>query len=346
MEDCMKKLVFFGVFCGLLSFIGCMKQAESATDSGVKPPSGGMPKDIVFGFAKSSVLDPWTTNQVKSILDEAEKRGYRIIMTDAQASTEKQLADIEDLIAKKVDFLIVSPHTEEGFESVYAEARAKGIPIIQADRETTGKWGYDFITTVVSNHYKSGYDNGIWLGENTRGREIKVVEIQGRPGGSDVERRNKGFVDAIAGFPNIKIVASQTGEWSRNVTQRVMQNIIQSLGPDGFNCVYTHNDEMALGAIAACKAAGIPVGVEAVETNKGAMMITVDGQTEAVKSMIDGDINYIVACSSDYSYIFDIIESWYQGEELPEICYTPDYYFTQETVRTEGLQHAYDYTGE
>ena len=308
----------------------------------------GIPEDFTVGFAVSAIQDSWKTTEVNSILDEAARRDYKVIMTDAQNNTEKQIADCEDLIAQKVDMLFVAPVTTVGFDGVYEKAREAGIPVIQIDRETEDTtWGVDYITTVVSNHYKSGYDNGIWVGENTKERDkVRVVEITGTPGGSDAQKREQGFADAIAQYDNIEIVALQTGNYSRSDAQSVMQNIIQSLAPDGFDVVYTHNDTMALGTISALKAAGITIGVPALESGEGALVVTVDGQVEAVQAMIDGDINYIVACSADYTFLWDIVEKYYAGEQLEEITYTPDYYFTQDTVATEGMQHAYDYTGE
>ncbi|MHC1771978.1 MAG: ABC transporter substrate-binding protein [Flexilinea sp.] len=320
----------------------------AAFDNSATTTAPGIPADFTVGFAVSAIQDSWKTTETNSILNEGEKRGYKVIMTDAQNNTEKQIADCEDLIAQKVDMLFVAPVTTVGFDVVYEKAREAGIPVIQIDRETEDTtWGTDYITTVVSNHYKSGYDNGIWVGENTKDRDkVRVVEITGTPGGSDAQKREQGFADAIAKYPNIEIVALQTGNYSRSDAQSVMQNILQSLGPDGFDVVYTHNDTMALGTISALKAAGITIGVPALESGEGALIVTVDGQVEAVQAMIDGDINYIVACSADYTFLWDIVEKYYAGEKLDEITYTPDYYFTQDTVRTEGMQHAYDYTGE
>ena len=280
-----------------------------------------------------------------SILEEGEARGYEVILTDANGSTEQQVSDIEDLIAQDVDFLIISPGTEEGYEAVYAKAAEKGIPILQIDRQTTNvEDGKTLIGTVVSNHYQQGYDCGAWLSENVANLEaVKVVEIQGTPGGSDVALRAQGFRDAIADNAKIEIVASQTGEWSRNTAQNVMQNLIQGLGTDGFNVVYTHNDTMGLGAIAALKAAGLTIGWDAIDSGEGVLILTIDGQTEAVDSMMAGNINFMAACSPDYSNIFDLIEAWYDGVIPEAVSYTPDYHFTRENVEAEGYAHAYDY---
>ena len=341
----MRKLLLLGfVLCVGLLVVACATKALAA--SGGEFVRNGVPENVNFGFSKFAVLDPWHLRQVKTVLDEAAARGYRVTMTDAQGSTEKQISDIEDLIAQNVDFLIIAPGTEEGFDVVYGKAAEKNIPIMQIDRETTTVYGKDYITTVVSNHYQQGYDCGRWLGENTQDREkVRVIEVQGLPGGSDVALRANGFRDGIADYPQIEIVASQPGNWSRNEAQRVVQNLVQSLGRDGFDCIYSHNDEMGLGTIAALRAAGVTLGVEAFQAGAGSIELTIDGQEEAVRSMMDGNINFMAACSPDYSTIFDMIEAWYNGEDLPAVDYTPDYHFTQETVHTEGLAHAYDYDG-
>ncbi|NBK91576.1 hypothetical protein D5278_06200 [bacterium 1XD21-13] len=299
---------------------------------------------LVFGYSKHSITDPWHQAEVNSIQEAADQLGCKIVLTDAQGSTEQQVSDIEDLIAQDVDFLIVSPGTTEGYDAVYEKAKEKNIPIMQIDRQTTVKEdGQSLIATVVSNHYQQGFDCGQWLVDHTADYDkVNVVEIQGSIGGSDVELRTQGFADAIQDAENIEIVAMQTGEWSRNTAQQVMQNLIQSLG-DGFQVVYAQNDTMALGAIAALKASGYTIGWDAFEKKEGVLVLTIDGQTEAVESMLQGNINFIAACSPDYSGIFDIIASWYNGETPEPLSYTPDYHFLQENVEAEGLEHAYDY---
>lgn len=301
-------------------------------------------KEITFGLAMHAIEDPWTKAEVNSIVNEAAERGYKLIMTDAQGTTEQQVSDIEDLVAQNVDFIIVAPSTEEGYESAYQKAFDKGISILQIGRTTTVEAdGKTLIGTVVSNHYQQGYDCGQWLSKNSEGYDkVRVVEIQGTPGGSDVALRAQGFRDGIADDTRIEIVASQPGNWSRNEAQNVMTNIIQSLGNDGFDVVYTHNDTMGLGVNAALKAAGITTGINA-KPGDGAMELTIDGQTEAVDAMIAGDINFMAACSPDYSTIFDLIEAWFDGTAPEAVSYTPDYLFTQENVREEGYDHAYDY---
>lgn len=343
-----------------ISLMACSKNAEPeaeapAEEETQEPQStpeqeteevqgGGGLEGLIFGYSKHSITDPWHQAEVNSIQEAADQLGCKIILTDAQGSTEQQVSDIEDLIAQDVDFLIVSPGTTEGYDAVYEKAKDKNIPIMQIDRQTTVEEdGQNLIATVVSNHYQQGFDCGQWLVDHTEDYEkVNVVEIQGAIGGSDVELRTQGFADAVEGAENIEIVAMQTGEWSRNTAQQVMQNLIQSLG-DGFQVVYAQNDTMALGAIAALKASGYTIGWEAFEKKEGVLVLTIDGQTEAVESMLQGNINFIAACSPDYSGIFDIIADWYSGGTPEPLSYTPDYHFLQENVETEGLEHAYDY---
>lgn len=330
----------------MLAACGSTETAAPAAAPAEAAPAEAAPAEetLTFGLAMHAIEDPWTKAEVNSIVNEAEARGYKLVMTDAQGTTEQQVSDIEDLVAQDVDFIIVAPSTEEGYESAYQKAFDKGISILQIGRTTTiAEDGKTLIGTVVSNHYQQGYDCGQWLVNNTADYEtVRVVEIQGTPGGSDVALRAQGFRDGIAESDKIEIVASQPGNWSRNEAQNVMTNIIQSLGNDGFDVVYSHNDTMGLGINAALKAAGITVGVNAAPGN-GIMQLTIDGQTEAVQAMIDGEINFMAACSPDYSTIFDIIEAWYDGTAPEAISYTPDYLFTQENVREEGFDHAYDY---
>jgi ribose transport system substrate-binding protein len=126
------------------------------------------------------------------------------------------------------------------------------------DREAAGKAGEDYVTFIGSNFVEEGQRAGDWVVKNTNGK-AGVIILEGTAGSSVALDRNKGFTDAIKTSPDIKVLASQTANFTRAEGQKVMENLIQAHGKN-ITVVYTHNDEMALGAIQALKAANMKPG--------------------------------------------------------------------------------------
>jgi ribose transport system substrate-binding protein len=294
---------------------------------------GGVPKDLKVGYSELSIADPWRVAQVASMQEEATKRGVNYIMTDAQNKQDKQLSDLEDLMSQGCNFIFLSPLNMDGFQSAVDEAKQKQIPIICIDREITGTPGMDVVSTVLADFITQGVNCADWLDKNIQG-DLKVVQITGQPGGSDVRDRTKGFADSMAKINaaghKMEIVSSQNGQWSRTETQKLMQNIIQSLGKDGFNAVYAQNDEMAMGAVLAMKAAGIKVG------EGGVAVVTVDGQKQAVQYVINGEISCISTCTPLFGpAAFKAMDDYLAGKEMPPIIYNQEKIITKENAAEE-----------
>lgn len=284
---------------------------------------GDINGDGVFkvGFSELDIDGAFRITQVESMEEQATARGYEYIMTNAEYDTEKQVADVEDLLAQNVDFLFIAPIDMEAISPALSAAKEAGVPVILLDREASGTWGEDWLTTIIADYVKQGEMCGQWIVDNMGDEEVKIVEITGVVGGSDVRDRAQGIRNIIEQYDNMSIVASQSGEWSRSTTQEVMENIIQSTGGD-FNVVYCHNDEMALGAVLALKAAGMNPGTDV-------KIIAIDGQAEAVEAIIAGEINAIATCSPRFGPAsFDAMEAYLAGEELPQ------YIINEETLIT------------
>ena len=147
-----------------------------------------------------------------------------------------------------------------------------------------------------------------------------MVILEGTSGASVALDRNKGFLDAIKNSPDIKILASQPADFSRAEGQKVMENLIQAHGKD-ITVVYTHNDEMALGAIQALKAAGMNPG-------KDVKVVSVDGQKSALEAIVAGDMNVTVECNPRFGPIaFDTYEKHLKGEQIPAKIINADRFF-------------------
>ena len=274
---------------------------------------------FVVGFSQMESDNPWRIAQTQSLKDEAAKRGYQLVVTDAQGQTAKQVSDVEDLIARGVDVILLAPREFEGLTPALQAAKAANIPVILVDREAAGTPGTDFVTFLGSNFVEQGRRAAEWLIKETGGT-AGIVELQGTPGSSVAADRAKGFHDEIAKHPGMKILASQTGNFSRATAQGVMQNIAQSLGKR-ITAVYAHNDEMALGAVQALKAAGLQPGTDV-------RIVSVDGQKAALEAITRGELGATVESNPRFGPLaFDTIEKLRRGETIPPKILITDRFF-------------------
>ncbi|OUL35945.1 sugar ABC transporter substrate-binding protein [Nostoc sp. 106C] len=295
----MSRFLVFSVYVAItiaaLSLVGCVREKT---------------KKIV-GFSQTENIGPWRVAETNSIKAEAAKRQetYDFLMTDAQGQTSKQFSDIEDLIARQVDAIFLVPREYEGLTPALEAARAAKIPVFLIDREAAGKPGEDFVSFLGSDFIAQGRRVGEWLAKATDGKAA-IVELTGTAGSSVAIERAKGFRNAIANYPNMKIIASQTADFSRAAAQRVMENIIQAKGSE-ITAVYAHNDEMALGAIQAIKSAGMKPG-------KDVIIGSIDGQKTALEAIIRGELGVSVESNPRFGpLVFATLEKYVAGEKIP-----------------------------
>ncbi|HEX8362973.1 MAG TPA: ABC transporter substrate-binding protein [Longimicrobium sp.] len=289
----------------LASLAGCQKQADDGK--------------FTVGFSQMGHDNPWRMAQTKSLQDEAKKRGYDLVVTDAQDQTAKQVADVEDLIARRVDVILLAPREFEGLAPALQAARDANIPVVLVDREAEGTPGEDFVTFLGSNFVEQGKRAAEWLVKETGGT-AGIVELTGTPGSSVAADRAKGFREVLARHPGMKILATQTGEFSRANGQRVMQNIAQSLGAQ-ITAVYAHNDEMALGAIQALKSSGRKPGTDV-------KIVSIDGQRAALEAIQRGELGATVESNPRFGPIaFETIEQIRKEEQVPTKKLISDRFF-------------------
>jgi len=267
--------------------------------------------------AYSSVGDPnpWFLAFSAELEKEAKKRGYNFRVTHAQAKIEKQIADVEDIVVQKPDYLILGPIDKEGSAEALRIAKDAGVPVIVVNRDIRGEAGVDYITKI--------YSDFEWIGEKMAeavhdafGPEketIRVVELHGTPGGGNTIGMSEGFRRKMAEYDNMKLVASQLGDYNRAVAMDSMENIIQS-GVE-FDAVVCHFDEEAMGAIQALRATGRKMGSDPA---KGEIIIVGNGGTkDGLRAVKAGHYHKIVSVTPYYAdQVFDAIEAWSSGKKL------------------------------
>ncbi len=315
---------------------GKAAQQDIAQASGdvckVKPPDLKL-QDAVVGFSQSErEVNPFRIAETESIRSEAKKRNIKeLVYTNANSQASKQISDIRDMIAQDVDAIIVAPLLEEGMDPALNAAREAGIPVFLIDRETAGKPCEDYITFMGSNFFKQGKQAADLLANFTN-EKANVAVLEGTPGASVTIDRTEGFEQQLKKYPNMEIVASQTGEFLRTKGQTVMEQLIQS-NPD-INAVYAENDEMALGAIQALKDAGKDPGTDV-------KVVSIDGTRQAVQAIIAGDINAVIETNPRFGPLaFDTIEKFLAGKPIPQKIIVQDDIYTKENAQ-EKLNETY-----
>jgi galactofuranose transport system substrate-binding protein len=313
---------------------GKQAQQDIAQASGdvckVKPPNLKL-EDAVVGFSQSEKeVNPFRIAETQSIRSEAKKRNVKeLVYTNANSQASKQISDIRDMIAQDVDAIIVAPLLEEGMDPALNAAHEAGIPVFLIDRETAGKPCEDYITFMGSDFYKQGKQAADLLANFTN-ENAQVAVLEGTPGASVTIDRTEGFEKQLKKYPDMEIVASQTGEFLRTKGQTVMEQLIQS-NPD-IDAVYAENDEMALGAIQALKDAGKDPGQDV-------KVVSIDGTEQAVQSITTGDINAVIETNPRFGPLaFDTIEDFLAGEPIPQKIIVQDDIYTKKNAQEKLVE--------
>ena len=255
------------------------------------PLSAFAQKKIVLGFSQVGAESEWRTANTNSIKEAAAKEGIELKFSDAQQKQENQIKALRSFIAQKVDVIAFAPVVESGWDTVLKEIKAAKIPVILTDRSVDSKDTSLYVTFMGSDFTEEGRKAGRWLLDkvkNTTG-DVNVVELQGTVGSGPAIDRKKGFEEIIKAEPRIKIIRSQTGDFTRAKGKEVMEAFLKAEGKK-INVLYAHNDDMAIGAIQAIEEAGL-------KPAKDILVISVDGVKGAFEAMIAGKLNVSVECS-------------------------------------------------
>jgi len=313
-----------------VSAVALAALSACGSSSGAAPAAGGAAKAggnaIVMGFAQVGAESGWRTANTKNVQESAKTAGIELKFSDAQQKQENQIKAIRSYIQQKVDVIAFSPVVETGWDTVLLEAKRANIPVILTDRAVDSEDKTLYKTFLGSDFVTEGKKAGDWLVKDSEGKsEVNVVELQGTTGAAPAIDRQKGFADAIKAAPQIKVLASQTGDFTRSGGKQVMEAFLKS-NPK-IDVVYAHNDDMGLGAIEAIEAAGKVPG-------KDIKVITVDAVHDGMQALADGKINYIVECSPLLGdQLMDLAKKVVAGESVPERVVTEETTFTQEQAK-------------
>ena len=283
---------------------------------------------LTLGFSQVGAESGWRTANTKSVQDSAAAAGIELQFSDAQQKQENQIKAIRSFIQQRVDVIAFSPVVESGWDTVLLEAKRANIPVILTDRAVDSTDTTLYKTFLGSDFIEEGRKAGQWLLQNVDASAgpVNIVELQGTTGSAPAIDRQEGFAEVIAQNPNLKVIASQTGDFTRSGGRQVMEAFLKS-HPD-IDVLYAHNDDMGLGAIEAIEAAGKVPGQDI-------KIITVDAVKDGMQALADGKINFIVECNPLLGpQLMDLVKKVAAGEEVPARVVTEETTFDAEAAKT------------
>jgi len=287
------------------------------------------------GFSQMESNNPWRIAETRSFQETAEACNWDIIVTDAAGSAAKQVADVDSMIAQGIDVLFLPPREEKPLIPAVMKAKAAGIPTFLVDRSVdpnVAVAGRDYVAFLGSDFVDQGRRVAEWTLENFDGEQGIIVELEGTTGSSPANDRKRGFDEVMAEHDNMTIVASQSGDFARDLGRQVMETLLQA-HPD-VNIVYAHNDEMAIGAIQALELAGRKPGEDI-------LVVSIDGTRDALQAIIDGKMGVTVESSPFFGPLAcEVMNRYAAGEAIEPWVKVDDRIFTAENA-ADHLDEAY-----
>ena len=280
---------------------------------------------VVVGFSQLGAESSWRIANTQSMETAAKEAGFGLMMENANQKQEKQIDAIRSFIAYQVDVIVFSPIVENGWDNVLNEAKKAGIPVILMDRmiETSDESLYT--SYVGADFYAEGKRAGEYLirkADAIKAEHLNIVEICGTKDSTPMRDRQKGFMDVIGGDSRFDVIASVDGDFLRSKGEECTQQLLTEYGADGIDVIYSHNDSMTLGALDVLERNGI-------EPGKDILLITVDGEKEAVEALKAGKINCVVQCTPNLGpAAMSLVKSLTSGETVSKVTHPEEGMFS------------------
>ncbi|MBU5671640.1 substrate-binding domain-containing protein [Paenibacillus brevis] len=284
---------------------------------------------IVLGFAQVGTESSWRLANTKSVIEAAKEADIELVYDNAEQSQEKQIEIIRRFIKQKVDVIAFSPKTETGWETVLQEAKEAGIPVILSDREVNVSDDTLWTAYIGSDMTDEGRRAADWLVKNVREKEqYRIIELQGTEKSAPALGRKKGFDEVIRQYSQYELLSSYYGDYTLQSGRLIMERALQQYG-DRIDIVYSHNDDMALGAIQAIEDYGLAPG-------KDMILISIDATRPAFQAMAAGKLNMAVECNPLLGpQLMKAVRDLMDGKDLPMKIITAEGLFPMETAKRE-----------
>jgi len=286
--------------------------------------AAGAARSETIGFAQVGTESDWRTAFSADMKAEAARRGITLLFSDADNKPARQLQAVRGFIARHVDAIVIAPVVVTGWTETLKAVKAAGIPVFIVDRAVDADPGL-YVARIAADFNLEGRLAGAWLAQATRGN-CGIVELDGTTGAEPTIQRHKGFLAIISQFPNMRILHSVDGDFTEEGGRQAMETLLRET--DGLKdvcAVWSHNDNMLLGAIVAMHQAGLHPG-------RDPLTVSVDGVPGIYRAMLAGDANMSVELKSDIGkYIFDVVQGYLAGRRdfpkwvlIPSDLHTPE----------------------
>ena len=293
---------------------GSETEAASEAASGETEAAGNTGDVITVGFSQVGAESDWRTANSESMKSTfSTENGYNLIFDDAQQKQENQIAAIRNFIQQEVDYIVLAPVTESGWDTVLQEAKDAEIPVIIVDRMVNVSDDSLYTAWVGSNFKLEGQKACEWLKAYAEAKgmsEVNIVDIQGTIGASAQIGRTEALNEAVEAN-GWNLLAQQTGEFTQAKGQEVMESMLKQY--DNINVVYCENDNEAFGAIEAIKAAGKTVGPDG-----DILVMSFDTTKQGITDTLSGDIIVNTECNPLHGPRVEQIIKQLQAGEAPE----------------------------
>lgn len=308
-----RRLNLIWVMLMILALMACEARPQAtavdATPASESTDGKKTYKDLVVGYSQIGAESEWRTGNTASIKEAAESLGVELMFEDAQQKQENQIKAIRTFIAQQVDVIGVSPVVKTGWDSVFQEAKDAGIPIILVDRRAAVP--DDLYTVYLGSDFVEEGKRAARVMVDLLDGKGNIVELVGTPGSAPAIDRYTGFREIIKEYPEMKIIASESGDFTRAKGKEVMEGFLQRYG-DQIDALYAHNDDMAIGAIKAIEEYGLKPGQDI-------KIVSIDAIRDAFQAMIDGKLNATVECNPLLGpQFFELALKVVNGEPVPK----------------------------
>ena len=239
----------------------------------------GEGKELVIGATMLSMQNEFVVNVSDEMEAKAKELGVELVMVDAERSALKQVEQVESFIAQGVDAIIMNPCEVEASSPAVKLAINAKIPIINVNSATSATP----TAFVGSDDEESARIAMNYIAEKLGGKG-NVIMMHGYMGQAAQIQRDKGAKEILKKFPDIKLLAEQTGEWDRAKAMSLTENWIQSYGTK-INAIFAQNDEMGMGAVKALTAAGLKDKI---------IVVSIDAIPDALQAVKKGELDATV----------------------------------------------------
>ena len=264
------------------------------------------------------------TESIRSVF--TEEAGYRLLFEDARQKQENQITAIRKFIQQQVDYIVLMPISETGWDSVLQEAKEAGIPVILVDRMVDVEDASLYAVHIGSDFRKEGARAAGWIAETFEDAEgpVRIIHIQGTLGSTAQLGRTEALEEAAAVHESWEILARLDGDFTQAKTYEVMTEYLRSL-PGDIDVVYCENDNEAFGAIQALEEQGYSLGPE------GVRIITFDATREALAECMDGRIALAVECNPLLGPLVEEVIRTLEAGQVPD-----KHHYVEERTFTAG----------